>query len=274
MSVSSGMSSPVEMSLREVPKAFNFSLERDGTSTRAPCCKNIRVIRSPISPAPPATTTSLFPKSCWFCFTTSSSCILFHARQFAPRSLSSRMAPNLELRPSSVDWKLCSRREGCINRQECHRLGNLLRLAETLHRNAFRHLKVDLIYRLLRHSNLMEYGRRSNWTGGHRINTYSTGQKCSSNAPSKSTKRCFGGAIGAQVWHPLHVGNRSGKDHRTSFRHERRQFLDDEIRSLGVQVEDVVVNFLAHRLKRDKFTISRVDEQHIELAECLLDLRR
>jgi hypothetical protein len=30
------MSSPVEMSVREASKAFNFSLEREGTSTRAP----------------------------------------------------------------------------------------------------------------------------------------------------------------------------------------------------------------------------------------------
>src|SRR5277367_6889469 len=187
--------------------------------------------------------------------------------------LPSRTVHTLELRPSSVYRKLCSRRVGCVNRQVCGGFGNFLCLANTLHRNAFLHLKVDLICRLLRHSYILEYGR-VNWTRAHRINTYSTGQQLSSKAPSNLTKRRFGGAIGAQVWHPLHVGHRSGKDHRTSFRHERHQFLDDEIRSLGVQVEHLVVNFLSHRLKWDKSTISRVDEQHIELAKRLLDLLR
>ena len=186
-------------------------------------------------------------------------------------SLPSRTAHTLELRPSSVYRKLCSRRVGCVNRQECHGFGNFLRLADTLHRNALRHLKVDLICRLLRHSYLLEYGR-FNWTRAHRIDTYSTGQQLTGKAPSNGTKRCFSGAVSAQWRHRLHVGHRSGKDHRTSFRHERHQFLDDEIRSLGVQVEHLVVNFLSHRLKWDKSTISRVDEQHIELAERLLDL--
>ena len=65
----------------------------------------------------------------------------------------------LELRPSSVYRKLCSRRKGCINRQESHGLGNFFRLAKTLHRNACLHLKVDLIVCLLRHSYLVKYGR-------------------------------------------------------------------------------------------------------------------
>src|SRR5678816_1402648 len=82
---------------------------------------------------------------------------------------------NSELRPSSVDRKLSSRREGCINRQERDGLGNFIRLAEALHRDAFRHLKVDLIDRLLRHL-LQDDGRRSNWTRRHCIHTYSTRQ--------------------------------------------------------------------------------------------------
>jgi len=53
-------------------------------------------------------------------------------------SLPSRTAYALELRPSSVYRKLCSRRVGCVNRQECHGLGNFLRVADTLHRNALK----------------------------------------------------------------------------------------------------------------------------------------
>ena len=99
-------------------------------------------------------------------------------------TLPSRTVHALELRPSSVYWKLDSRRVGCINRQECHRFGKFLWLAETLHRNALRHLNIDLICRLLRHSYLLEYVRRFNWTGAHRINTYSTGRQLTSKAPS------------------------------------------------------------------------------------------
>jgi len=51
----------------------------------------------------------------------------------------------LELRPSSVYRKLYSRRVGGVNRQECHGFGDFLGLAHTLHRNALRHLNVDLI---------------------------------------------------------------------------------------------------------------------------------
>src|ERR1039458_9191772 len=114
--------------------------------------------------------------------------ILLLYRPASPRRHSSVSSSSevhtLELRPPSVYRKLYSRRVGCINRQECHGFGNFLRLAHTLHRNGLRHLNVDLICSLLGHSPLLEYVRRFNWTGAHRINTNSTGGQLTSKTPS------------------------------------------------------------------------------------------
>ena len=51
----------------------------------------------------------------------------------------------LELRSSSICRKLRTSLRGCVKRQEFDGFGNFLRQAETLHRNAFRRLNVDLI---------------------------------------------------------------------------------------------------------------------------------
>ena len=86
-------------------------------------------------------------------------------------NLPSRIVHTLELGPSSIYRDFRTRSEGCVNRQESHSFGNFLRSAEALHRNALRHLSVDLIFCLLRHSCLLEYVCLSNWSGIYRVHT-------------------------------------------------------------------------------------------------------
>lgn len=83
--------------------------------------------------------------------------------------------------------------------------------------------------------------------------------------PRERPERCLGGSVCGLAGHSLDVGDRGREDDGASPTDHRRELLDREKRSFGVQVEHLVVDRLGHALERRWNAEPGVDEeQHTE----------
>jgi len=152
------------------------------------------------------------------------------------------------LRPSSVDRKFGAVRVGRVEPKEQDGLRDFLRRPEAFHRDNTGHLLLDLGNRVFIGKHFAE-DRRVDGTGRHRVDANFPRKQLDGERPGQGSQRSLGGSIGGLAGQSLNVGDGGREDDRAAPVDQRRELLNREKRSLGVQVEHLVVDGRGHVLE-------------------------
>src|SRR6266403_275669 len=171
------------------------------------------------------------------------------------------LRPLLDLSEPTIHRKLRTGNiRGVRRRQERHRTRNFIWLTYTLHWDSAHDAVREFLHRLFRHTGSCKSFRRINRSRAHGVYADSAPNQLSSNRPCEGPQRCFGRRIHRAVDHSHFIGLRGVQDDRRAVVQKRKRLLNREIRPLGVDIKQLVIQPCRSYVERGKFVDPRVNE--------------
>src|SRR5882672_3819209 len=185
-------------------------------------------------------------------------------------SLPALLSLRLDLRQAAVHGHFGAGHERSIRRgQECHCASNLRRLADSLHRHFGHDVPYELVDLFLRQSGARKSLRRFNRARAHGIYANSALGQFRRQRTREGTQR----RLRRRVYRTVHQSDFAGHgridDDRRAVIQQRQRFLDREIHTFRIDVEELVVQAFGRRRQRRELVNSRIREQHVDFSKFL-----